>query len=198
LALSKIRRYLIAAVGILLLVDLALLGLAWSGVGTPREPETFTTLIVWLEDPELAEEMAAAQKAAGRKVSLSEGERTIQLPDGYRLLLKSTPTSAQSIFETLKFKKRPVTLSEDKKEVHYGEVFSERSKAESEVQRVLKADGIKFTVAENHKEKMVKAHRLVLSDLDSGSAKEVTDFFEGKGLEVEVQSPTSDQPEESE
>ena len=55
-----------------------------------------------------------------------------------------------------------------------------------------------FTVVENHRDKLVKAHRLVLSDLDSGSAKEVADFFEGKGLEVEVQPAASDQPEDSE
>ncbi len=198
MALSKIRRYLIAAVGFLLLVDLALLGLAWSGAGKSQGSETFTTLVVWLEDPDLADQMAAAQRAAGRKVSLSEGERTIQVPDGFRLVLKSDPTYVQAIFEALKFKKHPVRLSEDKNEIHYGGVFSERSKAESEVQRVLKADGAQFTVVENHRDKLVKAHRLVLADLDSGSAKEVADFFEGKGLEVEVQPAASDQPEDPE
>jgi len=198
LALSKIRRYLIAAVGFLLLVDLALLGLAWSGAGKTQGPETFSTLVVWVDDPVLAEQMAAAQRDAGRKVTLSEGERTIQVPDGYRLVLKNEPTTVQAIFEALKFKKRPVKLSEDKNEIHYGGVFSERSKAESEVQRVLKADGTQFTVVENHRDKKIQALQLVLLDLDSGSAQEVTEFFEGKGLEVEVQPAASEKPEDPE
>jgi len=198
LALSKIRRFLIAAVGFLLLVDLALLGLAWSGSGKPQEPETISTLVVWFEDPILAEQMAAGQRDAGRKVSLSEGERTLQVPDGFRLVLKNDPMTVQAIFESLKIKKRPVRLSEDKTEIHFGGVFSERSKAESEVQRVLKADGTQFTVVDNLRDRLVKAHQLVLSDLDPESTKEVTEFFEGKGLEVEILPAASEKSEDQE
>ncbi len=197
MALSKIRRFLIATVGFLLLVDLVLLGLVWSGVLATEEPEGRKNVVVWVEDPDAAEGFAAGQRSAGREVSLAEGDRTIQVPDGFRLVVRNSAT-ARSIFEALKIRKQPVKLSEDANEVQYGGIFSDRAKAEAEVQRILKTEQMQFTVVENLRDKSVKAHRLVVRDLDPTSTGEVTEFFKGKGLEFEILPAASGNPEESE
>ncbi len=192
MALSKIRRILIAIVGFLLLVDVLLLGVAWMGSAT-TEAET-NDVVAWAASAEAGQAAAAELKAAGREVSISEADRDVRVPNGFRLV-KTGQLYVQPYYRTLHEANKPVRILGEgaEAEVQYGEPLPERAKAVELARQVQKQHGIVFDVHESFRFVKKKAYRLVVSGLDEKATAEVFKYFEGKNMEPGVHAPASKQ-----
>jgi len=188
LALSKIRRVLIATVGFLLLINLILLGVAW--INSVRSASQANDVVAWTTSDEAAETAARLLRDAGRKVSISVAEREVQVPNGFRLV-KSGELYVKSYYETLKTGGAPVRIVGNGAEVQYGDVWPDRAKAEAARARVLKSFLVKFDIVPSHRTEKVSSHRLVVSGLNDAATVEVVEFFKEKSMDPSVRAPLS-------
>ncbi len=188
MALSKIRRVLIATFGFLLLVNLILLGVAWTG-SAGSGPDA-NDVVAWATTAEAAEAAAQQLRDAGREVSVSVSEREVQVPNGFRLV-KSGELYVKSYYDTLKAGGAPVRIVGDGAEVQYGDVWPDRAKAEAARSRVLKTFLVKFDVVPSHRTAKASAHRLVVSGLGEAATLEVVEFFKEKSMDPSVRAPLS-------
>lgn len=187
LALSKIRRVLIAIVGFLLFVNVVLLGVAKLGSAQADSRATKYDVVGWTEKAEDAKAAKAELEAAGRQVSLAESKREQQIPNGYRLVMTGAEEDLKSFLEAMKFKKYPVKLVSGGKELQFGSVYQDKAKAENKAAAVRKSDGFNFRVQESYKTVTKPAQKLVVSGLDKESADEVLALLQGKGLDAQLQ-----------
>lgn len=187
LALSKIRRLLIAVVGFLLFVNVILLGVAKFGSAQAVERDRKFDVVAWADKADVAKATKAELEAAGRTVDLSEAKREQQIPNGYRLVMTGDPGDLKSFLEAMKFKKHPVKLVSEGRELQYGNVYQDKAKAEKQAKAVLKSDGFNFRVQESYKTVTKPAQKLVVLGLDEKTANEVDALLQGKGLDSEVQ-----------
>lgn len=187
MALSKIRRLLIAVVGFLLLLNILALGVARFGSSQAVARDQRFEVVGWTEKADVAKAAKAELETAGRQVSLTETKRDTQVPNGYRLVMQGDADFLASVLETLKFQKLPVKLVSNGKELQLGEVYQDRAKAENKARAVLASQKVNFQVKESHKTVTKPAHKLVVSGLDEKAADEVLSVLRGKGLDAESQ-----------
>lgn len=192
MALSKIRRLLIAVVGFLLFVNVILLGVAKFGSAQAVDRARKFDVVGWTDKAETAQAAKAELETAGRQVVLTESKREQQIPNGYRLVMTGAEEDLKSFQEAMKFKKYPVKLVSGGKELQYGTVYQDKAKAEKQSKAILKSDGFNFRVQESYKTVTKPAQKLVVSGLDQKSADEVLALLQGKGLDAEIQ-PAKDE-----
>ena len=128
MALTKIRRLLIAFVGFLLVINLVLLGVARYGQSQAASRITYN-IVAWIDEADQASSLKSAVEAPGRTVSLTEAPREVKTPAGFRLVMSGKPALLGPVAESLKVKKRPVKLVADGTEIQWGGPFPDRGMA---------------------------------------------------------------------
>lgn len=197
MALSKIRRILIAIVGLLLFLNLAALGVAKFGKPGDQAEARKVDVIAWTEKPEVATAARTELEAAGHRVTLTQTQREHKVPNGYRLVMKGDKDMLASVRDTLVYKKLPVKLVAGGAELQYGNVFPDKSKAEAQAKRVKNSEKMTFTVVENHRTVKKPAQKLVVSGLDEKTGEEIVGSLRDKGMDVESQPVAPAEPGEA-
>lgn len=185
--LSKLRRILIAIVGLLLFINLGLLVYAKVGSAPTKVVVRRYDVTAWSLKPAATAAATKELEAAGRKVTVSDTRRVVPIPNGYRVVMKADETMLKAVKETLTYKKHTgLKIVADGTELQYGGVFMDKAKAEATASRVKKAERITFQVVQNYRQVEKPAQKLVLKDLEEPAAREVESMLQGKGMEVEL------------
>lgn len=185
--MTIVRRILMIAVGILLLLDLAALAVVKFSSG-PSPSKEKSKLVLWIDDSAQADKAVGVLKEKSYSSLKKPAQRSTYVDADFRVVLTGPDAVLKSSERALrKSGHKNLSYNDDKTVLYYGGFYPKKAKAQEVARNLEEKERIVFEVQPGKKKVMKKSFRVIVEEMPSNMVSDATEAISEAGVEVQDQ-----------
>ena len=184
--MAVVRRILILIVGVLLLLDVAALGIVKFASADPPSEEK-SKLAIWIDDEDQANAALSEVQELEYKAEIKPAERDVFVEADFRLVMDADRRELLDPVAKIlkKAGHKNLSFNDEGTELYYGGVYATKAKAEKMAAKLMEEEKFGFEVRPGRKKVKKKSFKVVVYDVPQNRITNLTDPIEEE-YEVET------------
>lgn len=177
--MTVVRRILIGVVGLLLLLDVAALGIVkFSGKSGPSDEKS--KLAIWIDDEGQAKAALKIVEEAPYKGEIKPAQREVFVEADFRVVMDADRKELlDPVFKILKKAgHQNLSFNDEGTELYYGGVYQTKAKAKKVAAKLMEEESFGFDVRPGRKKVQKKSFKVVVYDVPVNMITDLTDKIE--------------------